>query len=503
MHVADDERAISVFISYRREGGFYLAKTIHDDLKEHGYDVFMDVRSLGAGQFERATLDQVRARDCFVVVLTKGSLDRCRDADDWLRKEILTAREADRAIVPVLDLGFSFDAPEVQRVLAAIPGALREITGFNAVRMPPYEYVDSGLDRLRTFLHGTPTTSAPAARTELLKEAERQLESLDVPSASSLTRHERSELSWSQLQDRLLPSTSCRSFLSLPSPTLTVGPFGWLKWTAVEGETEYVLERDESPEFESPRVAYAGPLTSYGHFGRLVPRGEGYYRVKAQESPVPRPVGKGTKLRLAGMGSAFARESEWSNVARVEPVVPGLPAPTLSHAGFGTVTWTGVTGASGYLLQRDDNDQFPSSTVVYQGTDTSFMDVAPILRKADTFYRVRAQGTLSMSRGSDWSNVLRVAPQKLSFGTRLPAPTLTRAGVGKVQWSEVTGASGYVLERDDDDRFTFPIEVYKGAGTSWFDVLPFTRSGELFYRVKATSASPPSRDSAWSDVLRV
>jgi hypothetical protein len=75
---------VSVFISYRRNGGFYLAKSIYDDLQEHGYDVFMDVRSLGAGEFEGITLDQIRARDYFVVVLTKGSLDRITNADDWL-----------------------------------------------------------------------------------------------------------------------------------------------------------------------------------------------------------------------------------------------------------------------------------------------------------------------------------------------------------------------------------------------------------------------------------
>ena len=52
--------SISVFISYRRDGGFYLAKNIYDDLLKRHYDVFMDVHTLGAGDFTTTTLNEIR-----------------------------------------------------------------------------------------------------------------------------------------------------------------------------------------------------------------------------------------------------------------------------------------------------------------------------------------------------------------------------------------------------------------------------------------------------------
>ena len=55
MQTASD-RKTTVFISYRRQGGFVLAKYIFDHLHAAGYDVFMDVQSLGAGEFEQTTL---------------------------------------------------------------------------------------------------------------------------------------------------------------------------------------------------------------------------------------------------------------------------------------------------------------------------------------------------------------------------------------------------------------------------------------------------------------
>ena len=65
MQTASD-RKTTVFISYRREGGFVLAKYILDHLHAAGYDVFMDVQSLGAGEFEQTTLAEVAARDYFL-----------------------------------------------------------------------------------------------------------------------------------------------------------------------------------------------------------------------------------------------------------------------------------------------------------------------------------------------------------------------------------------------------------------------------------------------------
>ena len=46
-YMVDEEK--TVFISYRRNVSAFVARAIFMDLREHGYDVFMDVESIDSG----------------------------------------------------------------------------------------------------------------------------------------------------------------------------------------------------------------------------------------------------------------------------------------------------------------------------------------------------------------------------------------------------------------------------------------------------------------------
>lgn len=59
------------------------------------YKVFFDINSLEAGRFDHALLQNVRESKHFVLVLTRGALDRCiqdkvhntsEDSEDWVHK---------------------------------------------------------------------------------------------------------------------------------------------------------------------------------------------------------------------------------------------------------------------------------------------------------------------------------------------------------------------------------------------------------------------------------
>jgi hypothetical protein len=52
----------SVFLSYRRNVSAFIARAVFQDLRQHGYDVFMDVESIDSGQFETIILNQIAAR---------------------------------------------------------------------------------------------------------------------------------------------------------------------------------------------------------------------------------------------------------------------------------------------------------------------------------------------------------------------------------------------------------------------------------------------------------
>ena len=102
----------TVFISYRWEPAWVIARLVESDLRAHGYDVFLDVKSLGSGLFGEAILRQIDARAHFIVILTPGTVEECAELDDWMRREIERAMDTKRNIVPLFVYGFTFDGTE-------------------------------------------------------------------------------------------------------------------------------------------------------------------------------------------------------------------------------------------------------------------------------------------------------------------------------------------------------------------------------------------------------
>jgi hypothetical protein len=493
----DDDRRSSVFISYRREGGFYLAKSIYDDLKGRGYDVFMDLHTLGAGEFETVTLDAIRAREYFVILLTRGSLDRMHSKDDWLRRELLAATSAGRTVVPVLDVGFSLDAPEVSAVLAKLPAAVRRIADYNAVQMPPYEYFDHGLERLRSFLAPKKGVAPPAPVPDAagLAAAERRLEAVPMPAATGLSTSERTSLSWSELQDRMFPKlppldlAQLKSSFALGAPTLRSGAREWeLAWTAVPGAGGYVLQRDRDAAFRSPRVVYEGVDTTTYDFSRILLGQAAFYRVRAT-------------------AQSSTRKGAWSNVLTLAPVKVAarnkLPAPTPSaNAAIGRVSWPEIPGAGAYVVQKSDSRAFSAPVVVPELTLPFFSDFASLIGRRPVFYRVKARATEPWRADSDWSEVVEMRPAAIAPVPPLQPPTLSSTGIRGLSWTEVDGATGYLLESDRTAGFPTPTRVYEGDRTSYVDWLRMGTAGKFsYYRVRATSTTPIARESPWSNVV--
>lgn len=94
----------TVFISYRRDAtGKLFARSLEQALKQRGYDVFLDVDCIASGKWEQQILTQVSSRAHFVLVLSQNALDRCAEANDWLRREYELAVRCTRNIVPIWD----------------------------------------------------------------------------------------------------------------------------------------------------------------------------------------------------------------------------------------------------------------------------------------------------------------------------------------------------------------------------------------------------------------
>ena len=117
-----------IFISYRRDGGESTAKILRDKLSELGYQVFFDVESLRSGDFNTRLYTVIEECQDFLLVLSPGALDRCRNEDDWVRLEIEHALETGKNVIPVMLRGFSF--PQV------LPESIDALRYKNGVESP-------------------------------------------------------------------------------------------------------------------------------------------------------------------------------------------------------------------------------------------------------------------------------------------------------------------------------------------------------------------------------
>lgn len=158
----------TVFISYRRDVSSFIARAIFMDLRANGYDVFMDVESIDSGTFDTVILNQIAARAHFLVILTPGSVERCVEADDWLRREIETAMDLRRNVVPLLVNNFSFKGNEQY-----LKGKLAQLTRYNALNVP-HDFFDEAMSRLRSRFLKQPVSveimPTPMAEQEVVRQ---------------------------------------------------------------------------------------------------------------------------------------------------------------------------------------------------------------------------------------------------------------------------------------------------------------------------------------------
>ena len=137
-----------VYICYHWLGGSQLASLIKVHLEVQGISVFMDVFGLGGGNFEEAILSNLSKAKNVVLVLTPGSLDRCKGdtrIQDWLHREIICAIDSKINIIPVMGPEFKWPKDD------DLPEDIRNINRMNGVSWSR-EFQDAAVNKLIEFL---------------------------------------------------------------------------------------------------------------------------------------------------------------------------------------------------------------------------------------------------------------------------------------------------------------------------------------------------------------
>ena len=128
-----------VFISYRRETGVYIARTIRQSIERENPDlrIFIDSDELSGGNFNEALLRNIEEAPNFVFVMSRQALDRCQNSDDWVRREIAHALRLGKRVIPVFEEGVKFPEKHL------LPEDIRAIVDQNGVEYSPHSHQDA------------------------------------------------------------------------------------------------------------------------------------------------------------------------------------------------------------------------------------------------------------------------------------------------------------------------------------------------------------------------
>ena len=138
-----DKSKIKVFMSYRREGGIATARSLYNEFRMRGYDMFLDMEGLRACAFNTALIKEIKTSDVMLLILTPGALDRCDDPKDWVRQEVLCALQNGVTVIPVLAEGYQFPKK--------MPAGMEKLSVQNAIWIN-YQLYDAFLDKLTDML---------------------------------------------------------------------------------------------------------------------------------------------------------------------------------------------------------------------------------------------------------------------------------------------------------------------------------------------------------------
>ena len=136
-----------VFISYRRDGGEFLAGRVSDRLADKGYGVFYDLESMRSGAFDEQIYKAIDQCSDILLVLPPNGLDRCQNEEDWVRKEIAYSLKTGKNIIPLLMEGFVFPA--------SLPEDIAAVSKEEGVKVDSH-YFDAVMERLCSLLQSAP-----------------------------------------------------------------------------------------------------------------------------------------------------------------------------------------------------------------------------------------------------------------------------------------------------------------------------------------------------------
>ena len=175
----------------------------------------------------------------------------------------------------------------------------------------------------------------------------------------------------------------------------------------------------------------------------------------------------------------------------------GIAVPGNFHASPSSTTamglsWTDVSGETGYYIERSADGSSWSSLITKSANSTSHSDTG-LTPGSTYYYRIAA---FNASAQSSWSPTS-------SSPTFPDAPgSFTVATIGgsylDLTWVDSAGATTYLLERSDDGGSNYFTVATPGVGVQFFGDTGLTVGETYFYRIYASNSGGTSSAASTS-----
>ena len=240
-------------------------------------------------------------------------------------------------------------------------------------------------------------------------------------------------------------------------------------WNKVSGADGYVVYRATSKDgsYSSLKTITSGSTVSFTD-SSLSTGKTYYYKVRAYKTVDGKKV-----------------YSPYSSVVSAKPSLSSTTAKA-SSASYNSnkVTWSKVSGASGYVIYRSTSKDgtYSALKTIASGNTVSFTDSSLTTGKT-YYYKVRAYRTVNGKKVySSYSSVVSAKPN-------LKAPSISLSTTSKkatTKWSKITGANGYEVYRatSKDGSYSKVKTITSGSTVSHTDS-GLTKGKTYYYKVRA------------------
>jgi subtilisin family serine protease len=256
-------------------------------------------------------------------------------------------------------------------------------------------------------------------------------------------------------------------------------------WNDVSGATSYTILVDNDIAFGSPEINQSPTVSTYTPAANLT-YATYYWKVMATNA----------------FGSSVYSGS-WSVIIGSVPAAPTLllPANASSTSDLTpTFDWSDVSGATSYTIQIDNTSNFSSPEYTNSPTVSTYTPTANFA-VGTWYWRVLTTNTFGSSAyTTGWSVILGNAPAVPTL--LLPADaSLTTDQTPAFDWSDVSGATSYTIQADNNSDFSSP-EVTNSPAVSTYTQGTNLAYGTYYWRVLATNAFGSSVYTAsWSLII--